>query len=861
MTTEDLAAQVLAPGGPVARTLAARAEGKVDPGKGVPLASADRVPDATAMDAAGAPAFESRPEQVEMARAVAGVMDSRTAGAGRPTSGAATRLLVEAGTGVGKSFAYLVPSIIRCVKHHEKVVVATATISLQEQLMQKDIPLLLESLGSWDLGASAGGEELQPLVAVLAKGRGNYVSIRRLKLASSRQTALLPDAEQRHSLHVIEDWAYETQDGSLSTLPALPRPEVWDHVRSDTDNCMGRKCPHYQECFYQSARRAIEQANLIICNHALFFADLALRTQGVTGASAAGGAILPNYHHVVFDEAHNLEDAAAGYFGLSVSEPRVRRLLRTLYSVRRRKGYLAERALSIADSESVDRAIALVIAAEDASRRFFDQLLEFHRSGRSPSGRLRARDAEEIDNPLTKVMRDLATRLRLLRENVKSEPDRFELASLARRAQAIGDTCEALLAQSLRPPGDKPAGARAGAGSAEPRFVSDEEERGQDAASAGAFDDPESEERVREALSPYVYYIEVERDGGGSGDGAESSGRFGPRVTLACSPVDVAPLLRSALFDPAAALAELEVDEGGDVEEVGARPSAGRGAGSFFRPSIVLTSATLTTRTASKDEHPERAEAAFGHVMSTLGLPNPPTTRTLQLGSPFDYARQVELYVDLTMPSPRSGASAGGGRPGGSPASADRTYARALAQRIEQHVTATDGGAFVLFTSFAMLGATAAILRPRFESVGIDLFCQGADGSRSLVLKRFLESPRAVLFGAASFWQGVDVRGERLRNVIITRLPFEPPDRPVTQARLERIEALGGNPFAQDSLPRAIIRFKQGFGRLIRSKTDRGRVVVLDPRIATTSYGRSFLNALPAGVSVRTIEDPPDEFE
>ncbi|MBX3387385.1 MAG: hypothetical protein KF768_12520 [Phycisphaeraceae bacterium] len=808
--------------------------------------------------------FESRPEQIAMAEAVARAMAARgvggASGAGGPDAGVGSRLAVEAGTGVGKSFAYLIPAVLRCILHGEKVVIATATISLQEQLITKDIPLIQETLASWNLPA----EHLRAdLVPVLAKGRGNYVSIRRLQMASSRQEALLPDAQSRASLHVIEDWAYETADGSLSTLPALERPEVWDHVRSDTDNCMGRKCPNYKDCFYQTARRRMEQANLIVCNHALFFADLALRTQSATRFDSPAAAILPGYHHVIFDEAHNLEDAAAGHFGLSLSEPRVRRLLRTLYSSRRRRGYLSERSLSMADGEAVDRAIGLVIRAEDATTRYFDQLLRFHRSRRGAAGRLRRADVDEFENPLSPALRDLALRLRTLREGVKNEQDRFELSSFAKRAAELGLIADALITQSL--------GERA------EREGAEEEEDGAGFDRADFEDGPRAAERATKrhssAAAPpaYVYWVDVEGDGpragGGEWDGAgqsERSQRFGPRVTIACAPVDVAPLLRRHLFDPASEVVEAPLDEGGEMAEFGGLGGAGVGrVAGTFRPSITLTSATLATRCARAGEMREHAESAFAHLINNLGLPQPPDTALLQLGSPFDYASQAELVVDLTVPNPRGAGGDGGGGGGRGGLNADG-YHSALSGRILHHVRSTDGHAFVLFTSFGTLNACARLLRPKLEELGMPLFAQGVDGPRAMILKRFVESPRSVLFGAASFWQGVDVRGDRLRNVIITRLPFEPPDRPITQARIERLEAQGVNPFMYDSLPRAIIRFKQGFGRLIRSASDTGRVVVLDPRIATTGYGRRFIEALPAGVPVRTVEQEwhdaePDE--
>lgn len=767
-------ADILGPAGPIAAQLARAATTAAATGGG----------------------YEPRPEQQRMAEAVATAFDSRS------------RLLVEAGTGVGKSFAYLVPAILRCLLRGEKVVIATATISLQEQLIHKDIPLLAASLASWNL-ARPDDLPIPALTPVLAKGRGNYLSIRRLKLASQRQDRILADPEQRHSLHIIEDWAYQTTEGTLSTLPALPRPDVWEYARSDGDNCMGRKCPTYKECFYQNARRELEKANLIICNHALFFSDLALRARGSAsnggGSGGSGGAILPAYDHIVLDEAHNIEDAACEHFGLSLTAPRVSRLLRTLYQPRKRppRGYLLERSLTLGDPESVDRAIRLVDICEQHAREFFDDLLAHFE--RNPESGGRVRRSGIVENNLTPSMRDLALRLRSIRDSIESEPDRFELNSYARRASDIADIAEVLVDQSAE---------------------------GQ------------------------VYWIEVE--GRGDRDGAHS--RFGPRVTLSCAPIEVGPILRRFLFhaetDHVAPSPPSDAGDAFDQAARGEMPGEQRDPAAPPRvlrrqPGIVLTSATLATRSIREGEHPEHAEAAFSHVLTALGIDD---ATTLQLGSPFDYARQARVIIDLTMPSPRAdGPGAAGGSGGGA------KFADLLAERVDHHVRATRGGAFVLFTSFATLYAVADRLRRGLEDDGMPVFVHGRDGSRQHILARFMENEHGVLFGAASFWQGVDVRGERLRNVIITRLPFEPPDRPLTQARLERIETSGGNPFMQESLPRAVIRFKQGFGRLVRSRTDVGRVVVLDPRIRTARYGKMFLDALPEGVRIEERR-PDDEF-
>jgi len=675
--------------------------------------------------------YETRPEQSEMAAAVARAMEEKS------------HLLVEAGTGVGKSFAYLVPAILRAINHGEIVVVVTNTISLQEQLVQKDIPLLQALLDHEPVPAAAGGDASpRRLKPVLVKGRGNYVSIRRLRMASERQERLFSDAASRRSLHVIQEWALETHDGTLSTLPPLERMGVWDKVQSDSGNCMGKRCPNNEDCFYQNARRAMEGANLLVCNHALFFSDLALRAQEV--------GFLPRYHHVILDEAHHVEDVAAEHFGISVGEGRVNHLLRTLYEPRTGRGYLSQLALVIKDTEPVEKAIRAVSDAHEASREFFEALLTFNEgdgseTGGVPSGFSRSKPGRVrrpgvVPNSLSPAMQSLTVFMRSLRELTNSEPDRFELNAYAIRAGEIANDAAALIDQTM--PG-------------------------------------------------CAYWVEVS----GGDDGSAEVSRF-RRVTLACSPIEVAPLLKERLFSE--------------------------------DHSVILTSATLAVRTVRKDENTESGETAFAHVISRLGCEG---ARTLQLGSPFDHAKQLRLIVDRAVPDQKT--------PG---------YTRALADRIVHHVRETDGGAFVLFTSFATLNAVARLIAEPLHATGLPLLVQGAGGSRSHILERFRNDERSVLLGAASFWQGVDVRGRGLRNVIITKLPFEPPDRPLTEARLERIEQRGGNPFVEDTLPRAIIMFKQGFGRLIRSKSDTGRVVVLDPRIVTARYGKRFIESLPSGV-------------
>jgi ATP-dependent DNA helicase DinG len=622
--------------------------------------------------------YETRPQQLAMAEAVAAAFD------------AGKHLIIEAGTGVGKSFAYLVPAIERVLAHGGRVAVSTHTIALQEQLIHKDIPFLRTVLGD-------------KFSAVLVKGRSNYLGLRRLARASGRQDLLFETTDELAELHTIEDWAYKTTDGSLADLPRQPGPKVWERARSDADDCLGRKCPHYDKCFYQRARRKAQEAQILIVNHALLFSDLAVRAQGAS--------ILPDYDFLILDEAHTIEGVAGDHLGLNIADAQVRYLLNTLHHERSGRGVL---------QNGVGRKV--VPAVNHAHRtldNYFGELGEWAAGRGNWNGRLR--EPPPIEQRLAADLLSIHDGLRAARGDTKDEEERSELAGLSERCTVL----------------------------------------------AAAIDNWHQQK-----TAGWVYWIET-------GEMRRQ------RVTLAARPVDVGPLLREALFD------EIK--------------------------SVVLTSATLNTST----------ETPFGYIRGRLSLDD--SVRGVALGSPFNYQEQLTVYVEADLPDPANGEA----------------FSDAACATIKKYVKQTAGRAFVLFTSYEMLRRFAERLAGFFEAEEMPLLVHGSGMPRSKMLEVFRTTPRSVLFGTDTFWMGVDVPGEALSNVIIVKLPFAAPNQPIVEARIERIREQGGNPFMDFQLPEAVLKFKQGVGRLIRTKTDTGIVVILDPRVVTKRYGKRFLEALP----------------
>ena len=670
----------------------------------------------------GAP--EDRPSQRDM---VAYVADTYNEG------GVA---LLEAGTGVGKSFAYLVPAILWALRNGERTVVSTNTINLQEQLVGSDLPVLARALGTAD----------RPVRYALLKGWRNYLCFARLRQALSAVGTLL-EPERRDELEAVAAWAKTTRDGSLQTLAFEPSDEVWDEVAAESDLCTRLRCPDFNECFVFAARRRAADADVVVANHHLLASDLAVRRAQGNWEDAA---VLPPYRRLVLDEGHHLEDTAADHLGKQATSRGVERLLSRLE--RNNRGILpALRAALAADAVEPLREDALALLRE----RLAPALAEARRGAEQLFHRLEAHLAGQPDN-VVRITDEFAA---------GAAWDSGLGDAFTDFGFTFGRLRDAVVSLAERLTRDEPPSDRTAQLLAELRGVAGRLDAARDAVATALKPPP--------GAPPLVRWLER---------------RGGTHVAVAALPLELAPLLKEMLFDR--------------VE------------------TVVVTSATLAVG------------GGFEFLTGRLGVDLPPRRPGPRevLPSPFDFREQCLFAIPDDVPEPRGDASG---------------HAGAVVEVASDVARAADGGLFVLFTSHRALRDTAAALRARADVAGRwPLLVQG-EQPRDLLLRRFRAAGSAILLGTDSFWEGVDVPGPALRALVIAKLPFLVPTEPVTAARLEMIEAAGGDSFNEYLVPLAALKLKQGFGRLIRSRTDVGVVVLLDRRVLSKRYGAALLVGLP----------------
>lgn len=653
--------------------------------------------------------YEYRPQQVEMLRSITTAFSD------------GYHLMVEAGTGTGKSFAYLVPSALWAVQNDARVVISTNTIALQDQLIQKDIP---------DLRAALGID----LRAAVLKGRGNYLCPRRLETLRHRG----PNSpEEMRLLGKVLVWLHEGGQGDRNEINVNGPIErqIWSSVSAEDEGCKAEVCMSRTGgmCPFYRARMAAQSAHLLIVNHALLLSD-----------AVVGNRILPEYNYLIIDEAHHIEDASTNALSYRVTQPDLARMTRELgssasgilghlYTVLRQ--YLRPSELATVE-QTLHRTADLAFRLDYDFGQFFTAIENFlieQREGR-PIGNY---SQQERILPATRTLHawtDVEITWDAAHETLKLLTN--ILASILKDMGEAGSQSEDLL-----------------------------DTLGSLATVHHRLDEANAylHSLVSEPDSSYIYWIEVQPNG--------------TRLALNIAPLQIGTLMEQYLWHEKA--------------------------------SVVMTSATLTTN------------GEFDYIRNRL---NADEADELVVGSPFDYESAALLYLVNDIPEPQ-----------------ENTYQRAIEVALTQLARVTGGRMLVLFTSYAQLKRTSQAIGPAMADAGIEVYEQGEGASANTLLESFRGSERAVLLGTRAFWEGVDIPGEALSVVVITKLPFDVPSDPIIAARSETFE----DPFSEYSIPEAILRFRQGFGRLIRTQSDRGVVVVMDKRLLTKRYGKMFLESLP----------------
>lgn len=646
----------------------------------------------------------------------------------------------EAGTGVGKSLAYLIPAAAWVLQNRERVVVSTATINLQQQILEKDIPTVRR------LFQNAGGDEIK---VVLAKGRNQY-------LCQSRLQELIDEEGLfgEEQLDEIRRWAEVTETGDRSDLPFNPEPSLWARVNSDADACSELRCSRRGSCFLQKARKAAASAHIVVTNHHLLFADLAIRKEGF-GQDAT--VILPAFQRLIIDEAHNVEGAATSYFSEEFNRFTLHKYANMLLRQRRSRSGGIVPALRKSAGSSFQGAEALIQTMRSRVQELDDALLPFLDQQSSlrlaadpnelPGSHVNSELETVLFEQLGRFQQSVLDAVELLSDEFKhlddsdnDDPRIAELRIMIRRLEGVAKICGDFREYATRP--------------------------------------------------DLVYWLDRRRSSAGD--------RF---VHFTATPIEVGPLLKEAMFDQ--------------------------------YESIVLTSATLSVN------------KSIQYWQRRVGLLNNNRLVFKSMESPFDYGGRVLLGVPNDAPSPSSGEQ----------------YSSWLKGFVMRMLDISEGHALILFTSYAMLTEVYDYCKPLLVQRGITCFRQG-DDDRNRLMSSFQKEVSSVLFATHSFWEGIDAPGDALKLLIISRLPFRVPTEPVLLARTDAIQSRGGNPFFELSLPEAVMKLKQGFGRLMRRKSDRGVVLITDNRVITKRYGRNFIDSLPpARLVVESSERLAGEVE
>ena len=640
------------------------------------------------------------------------------------------KVVVEAGTGTGKTLAYLIPSIQWAVENGKKVIISTNTINLQEQLLNKDIPIVKKIMQ-------------KDFKYLLVKGRGNFLCNRKHANLLSMKPADLEEfsQDQKKQFEALINWGKETRTGDKSELYFEVDYTVWEYFQSETDICAGSRCPYKSECFFLKSREEKKKADILIANHHIFFSDLAIRKEIGFNTDYS---ILPEYGLVVFDEAHNIQKVARDYFSYEVSKYGFTKAMNQIHNVsnnKKHKGqleillqYLKKR--NYEDKEVVEKLLENDVRINHnnlfkAGRDYFDRLIEIFSKGQVGSISFRIKKDEIMASSFYSMLNDVKenfmlefnTYLRTARKIITSLKDTEDNDGIINDFSKYIERLETFFENF--------------------KFINN-------------LDDEE-----------FIYWVEVNNKKSNS--------------KLVATPLNIDGELSENLYS--------------NLKQ------------------LIFTSATIAV------------ENNFDYFKKSIGLEE--ETYDKIIASPFDYDRQMKVYIPSGLPDPN-----------------DRNFLDEIEPLLKKMILKTKGRTFVLFTSYKSLNYMYYMLREELEENGINFFIQGMY-PRTKLVEMFKNSDSPVLFGTDSFWEGVDVKGEKLVSVIIVKLPFKVPSDPVTEAIIETYELQGKNPFIEYQIPESVIKFKQGIGRLIRSKEDRGIITILDNRIVTKRYGKYFLDSIP----------------